>query len=110
MLTDYGELPRGFHHRDGIFAITGPGVAAASGLQASLYDIAPTALYLLGLEVPEVDGRVLTELLPPELVQSRPVVSKAMELPNAGEGASATPYSAEEEAQIEESLRNLGYL
>jgi hypothetical protein len=38
------------------------------------------------------------------------VVTKTMELSNAGEGASATPYSAEEEAQIEESLRNLGYL
>jgi hypothetical protein len=33
-----------------------------------------------------------------------------MDLPRAGEGAEAKPYSAEEEAQIEESLRNLGYL
>jgi predicted AlkP superfamily phosphohydrolase/phosphomutase len=110
VLTDYRELPRGFHHMDGIFSIAGPGVAPASGLRASLYDIAPTALYLLGLEVPEVDGRVLSEFLPEELVSYRPVVTKTMELSNAGEGASATPYSAEEEAQIEESLRNLGYL
>jgi predicted AlkP superfamily phosphohydrolase/phosphomutase len=110
VLTDYRELPRGFHHMDGVFSITGPGVAAASGLQASLYDIAPTALYLLGLEVPEVDGRVLAEFLPPELIRSRPVAYRALDLPTAGEGASATPYSAEEEAQIEESLRNLGYL
>ena len=33
-----------------------------------------------------------------------------MDLPLAGEGAETTPYSEEEEAQIEESLRNLGYL
>ncbi len=33
-----------------------------------------------------------------------------MDLPLAGEGTEAAPYSAEEEAQIEESLRNLGYL
>jgi hypothetical protein len=35
---------------------------------------------------------------------------EAMDLPLAGEGVASTPYSAEEEAQIEESLKNLGYL
>lgn len=110
VLTDYRHLPRGFHHLDGIFGITGPGVAARSGLEANLLDIAPTALYLAGLKVPEVDGRVLAELLPHALLRERPVVVEAMHLPLAGEGAEASPYSAEEEAQIEESLRNLGYL
>lgn len=109
-ITDYRDLPRGFHHMDGIFGIAGPGVAVRDGLRASLYDIAPTALYLAGCRLPEMDGRVLTELLPEELVRQRPVVIEAMELPAAGEGASAAPYSEEEEAQIEESLRNLGYL
>jgi hypothetical protein len=33
-----------------------------------------------------------------------------MDLPLAGSGVEAKPYSAEEEAMIEESLRNLGYL
>ena len=110
ILDDYRALPRGFHHMDGIFGIAGPGVAPASGLTASLYDIAPTALYLAGLNVPKVDGRVLTEFLPPALVESRPVVIEPMELPLAGAGAEASPYSAEDEALIEESLRNLGYL
>ena len=57
-----------------------------------------------------MDGRVLEELLPPDLLSSRPVEIEAMDLPLAGEGAEAAAYSPEEEAQIEESLRNLGYL
>jgi predicted AlkP superfamily phosphohydrolase/phosphomutase len=110
LLTDYRDLPRGFHHRDGVFGISGPGVEAKAGLTATVYDIAPTALYLAGLEVPQTDGRVLTDLLSHELVTSSPPVIVAMDLPTAGEGAEGTPYSAEEEALIEESLRNLGYL
>ncbi|MDQ3982161.1 MAG: alkaline phosphatase family protein, partial [Actinomycetota bacterium] len=110
ILDDYRALPRGFHHMDGIFGIAGPGIEPRAGLEASLYDIMPTALYLAGLKVPEVDGRVLTEWLPPEMVASSPPVVEAMDLPLAGSGAEASPYSAEDEAAIEESLRNLGYL
>ena len=32
MITDYTDLPRGFHQMDGIFGIAGPNVTAASGL------------------------------------------------------------------------------
>jgi predicted AlkP superfamily phosphohydrolase/phosphomutase len=110
ILGDYRHLPRGFHHMDGVFGIAGPGVVARDALHASLYDIAPTALYLAGLKVPEMDGRVLTELLPAEMVASRPVQIETMALPLAGEGAEASPYTEEDEALIEESLRNLGYL
>ena len=109
-ITDYRDLPRGFHHIDGIFGVAGPGVVPTTGRRAHLYDIAPTALYLSGCELPEMDGRVLTEFLPPELLSERPVETHPMELPTAGAGAEASPYSPEEEAQIEESLRNLGYL
>jgi len=110
ILDDYRDLPRGFHHMDGVFGIAGPGVIGRDGLAASIYDVMPTALYLAGLKVPRVDGRVLTEMLPAALIGSRPAVVEDMDLPLAGAGAEATPYSADEEAMIEESLRNLGYL
>ncbi|MGH2729689.1 MAG: alkaline phosphatase family protein [Actinomycetota bacterium] len=110
VLGDSRSLPRGFHHMDGIFGIAGPGIKARSNERASLYDIAPTALYLAGLKVPEMDGRVLAEFLPPEMVASRPPSTEPLELALAGEGAEASPYSADEAAAIEESLRNLGYL
>lgn len=109
-LTDFRDLPRGFHHMDGIFGITGPGVRASADNRASVYDIAPTTLYVAGLEVPAMDGRVLVEHLPAEMRDSRPVRVVAMDLPLAGEGIESSPYTADEEARIEETLRNLGYL
>jgi predicted AlkP superfamily phosphohydrolase/phosphomutase len=110
ILDDYRALPRGFHHMDGIFGIAGPDVEPRVGAEAHLYDIAPTALYLAGCKLPEMDGRVLEDLLPQRLLAERPAEVEPMSLPLAGEGVEAAAYSAEEEAQIEESLRNLGYL
>lgn len=110
VLDDYRDLPRGFHAIDGIFGVAGPGIPSAEGLEASLYDVAPTALYLGGWALPAgLDGRVLDELLP-GFTERNPVETKDMSLALAGEGAEASPYSQEEEAQIEESLKNLGYL
>jgi predicted AlkP superfamily phosphohydrolase/phosphomutase len=110
VLDDYRNLPRGFHQMDGIFGVAGPGIPPQSGLEGHLYDIMPTALYLADLKIPEgLDGKVLSHALP-GFADRKPAQIEKMELPLAGEGAVATPYSEEEEAQIEESLRNLGYL
>ncbi len=47
--------------RRGFFAMAGDGVAEGLRLDASVYDVAPTALHILGLPVPEeVDGDVLS--------------------------------------------------
>jgi predicted AlkP superfamily phosphohydrolase/phosphomutase len=108
--TDYRQLPRGFHHIDGIFGIAGPGVESRGGREASVYDIAPTALYLAGLGQLPSDGRVLTELLPADMVEGRAPALYNGRVASAGAGTDASPYSPEDEAQIEESLRNLGYL
>lgn len=111
VLTDYRRLPRGFHHMDGIFAIAGPNVTPTQQRErAHLYDVMPTALYLADCAIPPVDGEVLVRYLPDGLTAARPPRVEAMDLPTAGEGVEARPYSADEEAQIEESLRNLGYL
>jgi predicted AlkP superfamily phosphohydrolase/phosphomutase len=110
VLTDYRDSPRGFHHMDGIFGIAGPGIDPRAGVTARLYDIAPTALYLADCGSPPSDGEVLSRFLPTSLTAERQPRAASGPLPLAGEGAEAKPYSAEEEAQIEESLRNLGYL
>lgn len=110
VLTDYRDSPRGFHHMDGVFGLAGPGITTRDDASASLYDIAPTALYLAGCASPPTDGEVLTRFLGAEMIAERAPKTVTGPLPLAGEGAEAQPYSAEEEAQIEESLRNLGYL
>lgn len=110
ILSDYRALPRGFHHMDGIFGLAGPKIGDRPDERAHLYDVLPTALYLGDFKIPSgLDGKVLAGMLP-GLATARAPVVEDMDLPNAGEGAEASPYSAEDEAAIEESLRNLGYL
>lgn len=108
--TDQSHLPRGVHHPDGIVAIAGRGVRDGhSGLRGSVMDVTPTLLHMAGLEVPDdLDGGVLTDAFTPEALRDRPV-SMLAPLSSKPKDESS-PYSEEEEAVIEESLRGLGYL
>ena len=59
----------------GVIFLWGPPIRGGTKLtDATVFDISPTALYLLGLPVGEdMDGRVLVEALSPELLAERPV-------------------------------------
>jgi predicted AlkP superfamily phosphohydrolase/phosphomutase len=107
--TDVRHLPRGVHHPDGIVVVAGEGVRAGTKVEGHVMDVTPTLLHLGGLAVPEgLDGRVLTEAFETEALERRPVKTTAPLSSSRQEEDS--PYSAEEEAIIEESLRGLGYL
>ncbi len=101
----------GIHRPVGMLALSGPGVAGR-GRQAEvqIVDCAPTLLELLGLPIaPEIDGRVLHELLgsaeQPEVTPATPAAPVERSALNAT--AWATP---EEEEEVLERLRSLGYL
>jgi predicted AlkP superfamily phosphohydrolase/phosphomutase len=107
--------PTGDHRLDGILLACGPAFRTGADLHdAALLDIAPTALHLLGIPVPnDMDGRVLTEMLDPapRLTSGVPVLTPAFAT------ASATPsppltsaYTAEVDAVIRQRLADLGYL
>jgi predicted AlkP superfamily phosphohydrolase/phosphomutase len=109
VFTDHRHLPRGVHHPDGIIVMAGDGVAAGSSMDGSVMDIAPTLLYMAGLKPPEgLDGVVLSAAFTPDHLKEHPIGSIAA-LSSAKRDESS-PYSEEEEAAIEESLRGLGYL
>jgi hypothetical protein len=107
--TDHSALPRGVHHPDGIGIFAGPGVKASDGVASSILDVTPTLLYMAGLEVPEdLDGRVVTAAFDEAHLAANPI---AVGAPVGGtKREEESPYSEEEEAAIEESLRGLGYL
>ena len=108
--TDVGDLPRGVHHLDGIGLVAGPGVVRGGKLEGSIGDVTPTLLYQADLEVPEgLDGAVLTDAFEARHLGDRPVRTTAA-LRASPRVESESPYSEEEESQIEESLRGLGYL
>jgi predicted AlkP superfamily phosphohydrolase/phosphomutase len=101
----------GMHRDNGMFVASGPLVRGGSGHAASIVDLAPTILYLLGREIPpDMDGRVLDEVLSPGLVASNPARrGDAGSDSGAGRGP-AREYNAEEEAEVMQRLRDLGYL
>jgi predicted AlkP superfamily phosphohydrolase/phosphomutase len=110
VFEDYGSRPHGFHSLDGIFAVAGPGINQSSKLEASVCDITPTALYLAGLKIPELDGRILTQCVSPEFLEKHPIRYDAMKLGAAGEAARGRAYSEVEELEIEKRLSDLGYI
>jgi len=100
----------GGHTLQGILLAAGPDVRAARIAGASLVDVAPTVLHLLGQPVPpDMDGRVLVEAFDPDYFARRPVVIGEQEAryehAPGGDG-----YTAEEEAEVLEQLRKLGYV
>lgn len=58
------DFKRGDHDLDGIFIGYGPDIKSGYNLgEISIFDIAPTILYMLGSPIPrEMDGRVLKEI------------------------------------------------
>jgi predicted AlkP superfamily phosphohydrolase/phosphomutase len=71
------DPPSGEHAggSSGFLLAVGAGVRAGARLQeASVLDVAPTLLYLMGLPVArDMEGRALTELLRPEVALAQPV-------------------------------------
>jgi predicted AlkP superfamily phosphohydrolase/phosphomutase len=62
-----------YHRPNGIFIIKGPNVRTGELQGASLLDVTPTVLYIMGQPVPsEMDGRILTAVFTPEWVKAHP--------------------------------------
>ena len=104
--------PTGDHRMEGVLVAAGPPFRAGTKPRgATLLDIAPTVLHLLGVPVPgDMDGRVLTELLEPA---EAPAVAVEPALPTFAEGSGdpvAVAYTEEEDAAIQQRLADLGYL
>jgi predicted AlkP superfamily phosphohydrolase/phosphomutase len=102
--------PTGDHRMEGVLVAAGspfrPGAAPA---QATLLDVAPTILHLLGVPVPaDMDGRVLNEILNPAFTPAHTDAEPAA----GAEAAVPVPsaYTEEEDAQIQQRLADLGYL
>ena len=121
VVSDHGFQFRnyGFNHYDdgrggvkappGILFLWGPPVRPGGKLEVpTLFDVGPTALYLLGLPVGrDMDGRVLTEAISGELLSRRPVAW----IPSHDEGTRA---GSDRESPVDEEvlreLRSLGYV
>lgn len=94
----------GQHRRDGIWMLNGPGIRPGLRLDADIYDMAPTALHLLGGAVPDdMDGRLVGDAF-----VERQTVS--FEKPRTVSTEAVSGLSEEEDREVRERLRSLGYL
>lgn len=95
------------HRIRGIFMISGPGVKKGlNGESVQSIDITPTVLYLMGVPIPrDVDGRVLTDLLLDTYVQTHPI-----QIGPISDRYAPSFMAPEEEEQVENRLRKLGYI
>ena len=106
----------GEHRQDGIFIAAGPSILPQSELpNLNLLDVPPTILYAMGLPVPSsFDGRVLEETFDPICLSTHPILIQDLggspSLSDSSESLAESGYSEEEEASIEERLRELGYI
>lgn len=106
LLTDPG---RSRTRGPSVMALTGDAARPGARTQASLADIAPTLLHVLGLPVSEeLEGRVLTDLLAPAFVTAHPVRST----PTYGrrQPPPVRPGAVPLDDAALERLRSLGYI
>ncbi|HUD71564.1 MAG TPA: alkaline phosphatase family protein [Dongiaceae bacterium] len=119
------EQPVEWHDPEGIFLLAGPGARRGARLatRPTLFDIAPTLLYLLGLPADaRMPGRVLQEAIEPAFVAAHPprripdwqpaTAARHEALGAAAEagGGARGDAAAAAEAELLASLRALGYI
>ena len=116
LVSDHGfdREPDGrFGHRKtkppGLFIVSGPPIKKGVRIEhASLYDIAPTLLYLSGLPLSkEMEGTILTDCIDEPFLRSHPVQAISTYGPPV---RASEPDAPESDEEINERLRALGYI
>jgi predicted AlkP superfamily phosphohydrolase/phosphomutase len=99
----------GHHRMDGILLAEGPQIPQGKRITgATILDLAPTILHLMGEGVPQdMDGKVLENLFTEQFMRGNPILLTAP----GGEGnVQASGMSEAEEEDLIDRLRGLGYL
>lgn len=99
----------GSHRMHGVMiSAGGPIRSGISIAEAGIADIAPTILYLLNQQVPkDMDGSVIREIIADEYLRANPVTFGA---DYTTEGEEAVGFTAEENQEVIDRLRGLGYI
>ncbi len=121
VVSDHGFQPRrdldpgrpqltGTHDIAGVIIASGPAFRAAGPIEgATIFDITPTALAVMGLPVGEdMDGRVLTEIISQEHMAVHPLSFVPSYEPAVGKERGEVGSTMDD--AIREQLKSLGYI
>ena len=98
----------GDHRTNGIVMASGLAFDTGTIADATIVDVAPTLLYLLGTPIPKsMDGRILSSLFTDGVCENRSV-EHTTEYGRSVRGDHS--WSTEESAELEEQLEHMGYL
>jgi predicted AlkP superfamily phosphohydrolase/phosphomutase len=104
---DYGMYS--FHRMEGIFLAKGPSIREGAWIEgASIVDMAPTLLYLMGSKIPKnMDGKVLTGMFNDSFLKENPIQFAE----ETEEDRRAYPETGEEDKEeVLKRLKGLGYI
>ena len=99
----------GSHKSNGILMMKGEGVKQKKEIsRRGIADLAPTILYLLGLEVPsDMEGRVIEEAFEKDYIEKHPVKYGNPTSPPAD---SPFEYTKDDMKKIKQKLEDIGYI
>lgn len=102
----------GNHRPEGILLMKGPGIEAGVRIDgATMIDVAPTILYILGLRAEFMDGEPLLQAFSPDFRADHRVETVATsDYQTTAIGDLASAYTEDELEEIESQLRSLGYM
>jgi len=102
---------KGDHRFQGVFALVSPRAAKGDIPPQKLEDVAPTVLYLLDLGIPDdMTGSVIKEAIRDDYFRGHPPRVYSADQRVSGQPDEGPVYTAEEEADIEKRLKDIGYL
>ena len=104
--TQHGQPRSGDHRQFGIFMLQGPQIKQGLCLTAEIIDVTPTMMALMGIPLPDdFDGKPLEAAVKEDFLSNYPV-RYYKEAPYG----IAEEAKEEDEAKLQERLRDLGYL
>ncbi|KJR40921.1 type I phosphodiesterase/nucleotide pyrophosphatase [Candidatus Magnetoovum chiemensis] len=102
----------GNHRLNGIVMFDGRNIKKGEKLPtAQIIDIAPTVLYLMGTPVPDdMDGKVITSAIDEQFLKDNPIKYEKASDDNDKPSSTQTPYTYDENEDVVNRLRDLGYI
>jgi predicted AlkP superfamily phosphohydrolase/phosphomutase len=111
ILVRPNDFSPALHRMNGILLLDGEGIKENFKIEgAHIIDIAPSILYLLGVPIPnDMDGKVITSCITEDYLKTNTIALSEQSSASGGiEDYRA--YTDQEEEQLKESLKGLGYI